>query len=55
MVAEMEVLYSRNRSAANRDGSMSVDPDTVFATVLMYVGETPVAHAALRRLDGEQA
>lgn len=53
MVAEMAALYSRKRSAANRDGSMGVDPETVFATVLIYDGETPVAHAALRRLDGE--
>lgn len=53
MVAEMAALYSRERSAANRDGSMGVDPESVLATVLIYAGETPVAHAALRRLNGE--
>ena len=53
MVGEVEALYSENRASANRDGSMDVDPETVFATVLGYDGETPVAHAALRRLDGE--
>ena len=53
MVAEVASLYSEERAAANRDGSMGVDPESVFATVLVYAGETPVAHAALRRLDGE--
>lgn len=53
MVAEVAALYSDERAAVNRDGSMGVDPESVFATVLIYAGDLPVAHAALRRLDGE--
>lgn len=55
MVAEVSALYSdsEERADATRDGSMGVDPQSVFATVLIYDGGTPVGHAALRRLDGE--
>ena len=53
MVAEIAALYSDERAAVNRDGNMGVDPESVFATILVYAGDLPVAHAALRRLDGE--
>lgn len=53
MTAEVAAIYFHTRSSANRDGNMGVDPGTVLATVLVYAGEVPVGHAALRRLDGE--
>lgn len=53
MTAEVAAMYSQERAVANRDGSMPIEPETVVATVLIYDGETPVAHAALRRLGSE--
>jgi GNAT superfamily N-acetyltransferase len=53
MTAEVAAMYAEKRASANRDGSMGVDPATVFATVLVYDGGIPVGHAALRRLDGD--
>ena len=43
MVADVAALYSEERAAANRDGSVGVDPESVFATVLIYAGDLPVA------------
>jgi len=53
MTDEVAALYGEDRAHANRDGSRGVDPQSVVATVLIYDGEVPVGHAALRRLDGE--
>lgn len=53
MTVEVGALYGEEPAHANRDGSGGVDPRSVAATVLVYDGEVPIGHAALRRLDGE--
>lgn len=50
MVAEVAALYSSDRSLAPRDGNSELDPATIVVTGLVYEGETPIAHVALRRL-----
>ena len=50
MVAEVAALYSSDRSLAPRDGNSGLDPATMVVTGLVYEGETPIAHVALRRL-----
>jgi len=53
MIAEVTPLYPDSGSVSHRDGSVGVDPASIVVTVLLYEGEEPVAHAALRRLDGD--
>ena len=53
MVAEVSGLYAEERAVANRDGDMGIDPATVVVTGLLYEGEQPIAHVALRRLGDE--
>lgn len=51
MVAEVARLYSADRGEANRDGSLALDPATIVFTGLIYEGDKPIAHVALRRLS----
>lgn len=50
MTSEVAALYLEERSSSNRDGSMAIDPASIVMTGLVYVGDKPVAHVALRRL-----
>ncbi len=50
MTSEVSAKYAEDRAAANRDGSMVIDPDSIVMTGLLYEGEKPIAHVALRRL-----
>ncbi|MEO6470520.1 MAG: GNAT family N-acetyltransferase [Aeromicrobium sp.] len=57
MIAEVSALYVADRgssgSANHRDGHLALDPATIVATGLIYDGDTPVAHVALRRLGDD--
>lgn len=53
MTAEVAALYSGNGGATHRDGSTGVDPADVVVTGLIYEGEKPIAHVALRRLGDD--
>lgn len=53
MVAEVGALYSDKRAATNRDGNSGLAPATIVVTGLVYEGEKPVAHVALRRLGND--
>lgn len=53
MTAEVAAKYAEDRAAANRDGTMAIDPDSIVMTGLIYEGEEPIAHVALRRLGGD--
>ena len=53
MVSEVSGLYSADGGATHRDGSTGVDPADVVVTGLIYEGEKPIAHVALRRLGDD--
>ncbi len=48
--AEMVAEVSGHYIDDHRDGSAGVDPETVVLTGLVYDGDRPIAHVALRRL-----
>lgn len=53
MIAEVSALYAVAGGVTHRDGSSSLDPSAIVVTGLIYEGERPIAHIALRRLGDD--
>ncbi|MCL3819764.1 GNAT family N-acetyltransferase [Aeromicrobium wangtongii] len=53
MVDEVNAVYGSQRDYGSNAGAKGIDPASVVATIVGYVGERPVAHALLRRLGDD--
>ncbi|MCD9198855.1 GNAT family N-acetyltransferase [Aeromicrobium wangtongii] len=53
MVDEVNAVYGSQRDYGSNGGAKGIDPASVVATIVGYVGERPVAHALLRRLGDD--
>lgn len=45
-------LYADHPASVNRSGSEGMDPASIVHTVVAYLGDEPVGHVCLRRMDG---
>ncbi|OZF04504.1 GNAT family N-acetyltransferase [Rhodococcus sp. 14-2470-1a] len=53
MAAEVGPRYADRAADMARTQANAVDPDTVHRTIVVYAGETPVGHAAVRWNAGD--